>query len=182
MPCQTNTSSIENRPYQRAALSPPIRANRQRRYQSSPTEDSFIMAKTSSTDEITSMLKGGHMTMVEVWHLLDGLPLLPRYPDTLRDLAPFTLCLKHNNTSSTAPCPLCGRPYKPPTGYVLFIDGGWDPVCDDCGQKHALELWLAMDAARERHPDPNQGVADWIAEDDRVRTEWGLPKTQHRNR
>jgi hypothetical protein len=40
----------------------------------------------------------------------------------------------------SAPCGLCGQPTTTPPGTQLVVAGGHDPVCPDCGRKHAPTL------------------------------------------
>jgi hypothetical protein len=133
------------------------------------------MAKKFSVDKIDAMCERGHIAWVETHHLLcDPHPLLPRFHKT-RERDP-KLCLKFNYDCGAGLdllCPLCGFVHEPPYGYALCLDGTDSPVCDSCGQKHALDLFLAMKVASDY-----QAVEDWIAEDGRIRAELGLPETK----
>ena len=50
------------------------------------------------------------------------------------------LCIKWNNAATNDPCAVCGRRTDPQVGAELFIEGTWELVCTDCGEKYAPKL------------------------------------------
>jgi hypothetical protein len=68
-----------------------------------------------------------------------------------------TLCIKHNNTTVTEPCALCGATLRPLAGPIVFVEGTWESVCDTCSAAHAPALLAILRAAErggiDSHPD-----------------------------
>jgi len=43
------------------------------------------------------------------------------------------LVLAHNETSVKFICPLCNKPHESHTPYHVFVEGGHEPICCECG-------------------------------------------------
>jgi hypothetical protein len=63
-----------------------------------------------------------------------------------------TLCIKHNNCSVREICPLCRREFKADVGFVLWVDGTGDLVCDECAGKEDPHLLAACRQLSEKDP------------------------------
>lgn len=57
-----------------------------------------------------------------------------------------SLVLKHNNTFSTEFCVICEGKIKCEIPVEIFIEGGYDPVCENCAKKHSPEILHAKHA------------------------------------
>jgi hypothetical protein len=59
------------------------------------------------------------------------------------------LVIKSNNVATPDPCAVCGERTNPDCGPELFLEGTWELVCHQCGQKYAPEL-IALLALKDR--------------------------------
>jgi hypothetical protein len=57
------------------------------------------------------------------------------------------LILRCQATATNDPCGLCGQPTAAPAGTRLVLVGGLEPVCPDCGRKHAPSLAALVNLA-----------------------------------
>lgn len=57
------------------------------------------------------------------------------------------IVVKYNNTSMKETCPICGEPFRSDTPVEAFLDDyGYDyPVCRECTEKYAPELFKEME-------------------------------------
>jgi hypothetical protein len=57
------------------------------------------------------------------------------------------LILRCKPTATNDPCGICGQPTTAPAGTQLVLAGGQEPVCIDCGRKHAPSLAALVNLA-----------------------------------
>jgi hypothetical protein len=57
---------------------------------------------------------------------------------------PIKIAIKDNNCCVKSPCPICGRIVDPDAGPQLFMADTWEPVCEECAEKHSpviFNIW-----------------------------------------
>jgi hypothetical protein len=75
-----------------------------------------------------------------------------------------TLCIKHNNCGVKEMCPLCRNEFRAMVGFVLWVDGTGELVCDECAGKEDPHLLAACRdlAKRDTFRDTVADIADEI--------------------
>jgi hypothetical protein len=59
------------------------------------------------------------------------------------------LMLQWKPSATNGPCGGCGRPTSAPPGTQLVLAEGREPVCPDCGRRHAPSLEALVQLANE---------------------------------